>query len=262
MTADLYVVVPVFNEEALLRDTAEELAVHLDSIIGSGRWGYILVDNGSTDRTPELAERIVQSRPPSRRLSLPRPDYGAALAAGLEAADSPYAFIVNADFWDPVFLSWCWQHRERYDLIIGSKRADFSLNRQPRYRVLLSWGLNTILQLLFGFVGTDTHGQKFLNLATMRPILEATVMRRGQFDTEFTLRAMRAGLWLAEVPVPIAEQRRQRNLMIRKIYQNLKDIVKLRRIVHKLPYKHAIRYHRWAREDMLELYREQGRDRG
>jgi len=41
----------------------------------------------------------------------------------------------------------------------------------------------------------------------MRPVLGQCVMRRGQFDTEFTLRALRAGLWLAEVPVPIVEIR-------------------------------------------------------
>lgn len=45
-----------------------------------------------------------------------------------------------------------------------------------------------------------THGPKLLRMSTMRPILDKCVMRRGQFDTEFTLRALRQGLRLAEVP--------------------------------------------------------------
>lgn len=258
MSCDLSVIVPVFNEKEFLMEMAEKLAVHLDRSVGPGRWGYIFADNGSTDGTPEILNEIIARWPNSQTIRLDRPDYGEALCAGLKAVNSPYAYIINTDFWDPVFLHWSWHHRERYDLIIGSKRGDTTLNQQPRYRIILSWGLNTILQLVFGFVGTDTHGQKFLKMDTMRPVLDATIMRRGQFDTEFTLRAMRAGLWLSEVPVPITEERKQRNLMIKKIMNNLIDIVRLRRIVQRIPYTQSIRYHRWARQDMIDLYEKQG----
>ncbi|MGO8920869.1 MAG: hypothetical protein ACLQJR_33665, partial [Stellaceae bacterium] len=155
------------------------------------------------------------------------------------------------DFWDEVMLAWCWQHRGLYDLVLGSKRSDPSLNQQYRYRKLLSWGLNSILQFLFGFVGSDTHGQKFVYLPNLRPILEQCIMRRGQFDTELTLRAMRSGLWLAEVPVPLVETRPPRNLMLTKIYRNLIDIVRLRKVIRQVPFRMPVRYHRWAREDLM-----------
>ena len=248
---DLSVIVPVFNEEDAIVGMAEGLAPALDRYVGAGQWQFVFIDNGSTDRTPTLLNDLCRRWPASKIINLDRPDYGNALASGLKAAEGDWCYIINVDFWDSVFLAWSWQHRKDYDLIIGSKRADMTLNKQPRYRIILSWGLNTILQFIFGFVGTDTHGQKFLKMPTMRPILEKTVMRRGQFDTEFTLRTIRGGLWLAEVPVPIVEERRQRNLMLRKIYNNLCDIVRLRRIIHQVPYKGPIRYHRWAREDML-----------
>ena len=77
-------------------------------------------------------------------------------------------------------------------------------------------------------------------------------MRRGQFDTEMTLRAMRSGLWLAEVPVPLTELRPPRNLMLTKIYRNLIDIMRLRSVIKKFPQKAPLRYHRWAREDLLD----------
>ena len=63
---------------------------------------------------------------------------------------------------------------------------------------------------------------------------------------------MRAGLWLAEAPVPLVEQRRPRNLMVKKVLQNLYDILRLRRVMKEVPRRGPIRYHRWAREDMLQ----------
>lgn len=247
---DLSVIVPIHNEGRDLWSMASSLAPHLDRIVGGGRWQFVLVDNGSYDDSPQVVERIIAAWPTTIGTRLPRPDYGEALARGLTSAEGNWAFVVNVDFWDEIFLGWCWRYRTVYDLVLGSKRADPSLNHQHKYRRLLSWGLNSILQFAFGFVGTDTHGQKFLSLSAIRPIVAQCVMRRGQFDTELTLRAMRQGLWLAEVPVPIRELRPPRNLMLKKIYKNLYDIIRLKRVIRLVPPNRPIRYHRWAREDI------------
>ena len=247
---ELSVIVPIYNEKDELWSMAEQLAVHLDQIIGIDKWQYILIDNGSTDSTPEIVRQIKQNWPNSIKIRLEYPNYGEALSVGLKGAETEWAFVINVDWWDPVFLKWAWSHRKRYDIILGSKRGDNTLNKQGKYRRLLSWGLNFTLQLIFGFVGSDTHGQKLIRLSTMRDILEECEMRRGQFDTEFILRAMRKGLWLAEAPVPIVEKRKQRNWMFKKIAQNLWDIFFLRSIIHKVPFSRSIRYHRWAREDI------------
>jgi glycosyltransferase involved in cell wall biosynthesis len=249
---ELSVVVPAFNEANDLEALTKILAPPLNAIVGAGHWQFVIVDNGSVDDTLKIAHRIAETWPTTKVAQLPRPDYGEALFHGLDAAEGSWAYIINVDFWDEPMLAWCWRHRGLYDLVLGSKRSDPSLNQQYRYRKLLSWGLNSILQFVFGFVGSDTHGQKFLNLSAMRPIFEQCVMRRGQFDTEFTLRAMRAGLWLAEVPVPLTEIRPPRNLMLAKIYRNIVDIQRLRRVIHtQAPVRKPIRYHRWAREDIL-----------
>ena len=182
-------------------------------------------------------------------VQLERPDIGEALFQGLMIARGPWAYVINVDFFDVPFIRWCFKTRGVYDLVMGSKRADYSLNQQHNYRRLLSWGLNTILQTALGHVGSDTHGQKFLYLPALRPIFQQCVLRRGQFDTEFTLRASRQQLWLAEVPVPIVEVRAPRNLMLTKIARNIVDINRLRGLMRKVPIK-AMRYHRWSREDV------------
>src|ERR1700733_4427557 len=228
---------PVYNEADMLLATAEELAPHLDDFAGRGRWQFVLVDNGSTDGSAAIYAEIVRRWPGSVLVELDRPNYGEALCQGLAQAAGPWAFIINVDFWDVPFMRWCFRTRGVYDLVVGSKRADFSLNRQQGYRKLLSWGLNTILQAVFGFVGSDTHGQKFVYLPVMRSIFEECRMRRGQFDTEFTLRALRSRLWIAEVPVPITEHRTARNLMVQKIIRNFVDIVRLRAVMREVPVK-------------------------
>lgn len=252
MAVELSVIVPIFNEEDHLMAMAESLQGPLDEIVGPGRWQFVLADNGSTDATPEVVQAICRLHPQSCPLRLGAPNYGGALQAALKAAQGQWALIINVDWWDTVFIRWAWRNRERYDLILGSKRCDPKLNQMSRYRQTLSWGLNSVLQFVFGFVGTDTHGLKLIKLETMLPIVEQCVMRRGQFDTEMTLRSMRNGLWLAEVPVPVKDVRTQRNRMVKKITQNLIDILRLRKVMRAVPHQGPIRYHRWAREDMTK----------
>ena len=249
----LSIVVPIYNEQDDLMQMAEQVAPHLDEIAGKNRWQFVLVDNGSIDRSREICDEIVRHWPESVKVELQRPDYGEALYQGLMRAAGPWAFIINVDFWDVPFMRWCFHTRGSYDMVMGSKRADDVLNQQSQYRRLLSWGLNTILQTTFNFPGTDTHGQKFIYLPTLRPIFQQCVMRRGQFDTEFTLRAARAKLWIAEVPVPIIELRSARNLMLNKIARNVVDIFRLREVMRKTRTRAAMRYHRWAREDVENL---------
>ncbi len=248
-TPHLSVVVPIYNEESLLFETAQALAEHLDRLVGRAGWEYVLVDNGSKDATPAIIRRVTATWP-GTAIEIPAPNFGAALRAGLDAASGRWVHVINVDFWDFPFLAWAWLNRHDYDLILGSKRADPTLNRQTRYRKTLSWGLNAILTLLFGFPGTDTHGLKLMDLRAMRPSVEKCVMDRGQFDTEFMLRAMRSGLRLAEVPVPYADKRTARNWMLSKIAWNVKDMFRLRRVIHAVPWSGPLKYHRWSRADV------------
>ena len=252
-TLGLSVIVPVFNEENHLWPMAEALGRDLDRLIGPAHWQFVLVDNGSRDGSAQEIARIVAAWPASRAVKLDRPNYGTALKAGLQAAAAPFAYIINVDFWDPVFLRWSWANRHQYDLILGSKRADPTLNKLPPYRKFLSAGLNLIFQVFFDFVGRDTHGQKLVRLAAFRDVIPKCIMQRGQFDTELTMRALRGGLWVAEVPVPIAEKRSPRNLMLAKIWRNFADLVRLRRAMRSVPSLRT-RYHRWSREDMEEMH--------
>lgn len=245
------VVIPLYNEETILMENLQNLAEFFDGLLGSGAWLFILVDNGSADKTPELVKIAGERWPLTRAIQLDQPNYGAALKAGLRAAKSKWVYMLDIEQWDIPFMIWAWVNRNDYDIFIASKRADPTINFQQAYRRLLSAGLNGVLQVLFGFSGTDTHGPKLLNRQSLESIINTCVLDRGQFDTELVLRAVRSRKCLVEVPVEYRESRPYRNLMIKKIVWNLRALRRLYHVMRDVPWEGHIRYYRFSRGDVL-----------
>jgi len=249
---ELSVVIPIRNEEAILWENLEKVAVCFDETVGRGRWKFLLVNNNSTDGTPAIIDRALDVYPPSRKLFVAEPNYGKAVRAGVEAADTDWIHVIDVEQWDLPFFRWSWRYRDRYDLFVASKRADPAICQQPIYRRFLSWGLNSLLQLFFAFPGSETHGPKLINRASLESILAKCVMDRGQYDTEIVLRTVRASKWVVELPVPYAEVRPTRSFMLKKILFNLRAFNRLRKIFQmEPPQSGPVRLHRFCREDVL-----------
>ena len=157
-------------------------------------------------------------------------NYGRALREGIECG-TRFVHIVNIEQWDYVFAAYCWANKSNFDLFLGSKRAEPLINNQNWYRKFLSWGLNATLSLLFETVAIDTHGPKFLDVKALSQIIRNTVMTRGQFDTEVSIKAIRAGLRVCEAPTEYIDKDASR-FMVTKIFRNIYDIYFLREIKH------------------------------
>ena len=227
------------------------MASYFDNALGPGNWLFIFVDNGSTDGTPALLRKIVERWPLCRVVNLKEPNYGAALKAGLRAATTKWVYMLDIEQWDLPFMTWAWNNRDSYDVFVASKRADPTLNFQQPYRRFLSAGLNAVLQVLFQYSGTDTHGPKLLNCQSLKTIIAQCELDRGQFDTELVLRAMRSCKRLVEVPVEYRESRPHRNLMFKKIFWNLVALRRLQHVMRGVPFEGKVHYYRFAREDVL-----------
>ena len=100
---DLSVVVPCYNEEAVLGSLATALGPQLEAI--SDRFEVILVDDGSRDGTLELMRQIHAEDPRFRYLALSR-NFGkeAAMLAGLSQARGDAVAIMDADLQHPPSL--------------------------------------------------------------------------------------------------------------------------------------------------------------
>jgi glycosyltransferase involved in cell wall biosynthesis len=249
----LSVILPIRNEENILLEACCSFAKHFDRVVGQDKWQYVLVENGSSDNSPDIIKSLERKWPQTIAMNIIKADYGNALREGVNRAEGEWTLIMNVDhLWDSPYFEWAWKHRSEYDLIIGSKRADPTLNLQDQYRRILSAGLNALLQYFFDCVVAETHGVKLFRTDVLRPIAKICKMRRGQFDSELTLRVLRSGLWVAEIPIPYMEKRKARNFMVKKISQNIWDLFRFYRIMKKVPYKGNIRYRRFCRMDLVD----------
>ena len=94
----LSVVAPVFNEEQLVQEfVARSCAAAADF-----DFELVIVNDGSSDSTPELLDRIAAAEPRVRVIHLSR-NFGhqAALTAGLEHARGDVVAMIDADLQDP-----------------------------------------------------------------------------------------------------------------------------------------------------------------
>ena len=247
----LAVILPLLNEEEILWDTARGVALCLDQVVGKNRWCFVPVDNGSSDGTPHIIHELHRRWPLTVPLHLNQRNIGMAMRAGLWATNSEWAYLLPLDEFDADFLRWSWQHRDHYDLLLGSKRADPTLNQQTSYRRLLSWGLNSLLELSCGSVLADTHGQKLVRLGVARAVSQECRLSRGIFDTELSLRIWKKGLRVVEIPVRYSERRPSRDPMLRKVGRNLVDLVRLWRLLSRVPFTGAPDYRRVSHLDVL-----------
>lgn len=121
--AQLSVVIPCYNEEAVLPLLEKRLTQALNSLGLS--WEVILVDDGSSDRTCDCLMRLNAADPRYKVISFSR-NFGhqAAVAAGLHYANGNAVAVMDADLQDPPeILAQCiakW--REGYEVIYAVRR--------------------------------------------------------------------------------------------------------------------------------------------
>jgi polyisoprenyl-phosphate glycosyltransferase len=128
----LRIVVPCYNEQEVLPETARRLAVVLDGLVARGlvapASSVLLVDDGSKDETWATIERLAQSIPAVGGLKLARNvGHQAALLAGLMTArhGADCVISIDADLQDDVEAigEFVLKYREGYDVVYGVRRA-------------------------------------------------------------------------------------------------------------------------------------------
>ena len=113
----------------------------------------IIVNDGSKDRTREIADRLVKEDQKVRAVHLEKNQgYGAAVRSGIKACTKEYLFFTDGDGqFDVSQLSLLVPLVPEYDGVIG-----FRLNRQdPWVRKLNAWAWNRLVRLMFGLKVRD-----------------------------------------------------------------------------------------------------------
>lgn len=224
-------VIPVYDEEAFLHaavlDLRERLAPHGLS------YEIILAENGSRDRTADVARELCARYPELRLLQSRTPNYGQALRQGIVLARGQLVICEEIDLCDVDFHLQALQllRSGTADFVIGSKLIGGARDARPLLRHGASLLYTRLLRLLFAFRGTDTHGLKAFRRAPVLPLVEACQVERDVFASELVIRAYRAPLRVVEIPVRILEKRPPSVGLWRRVPGVAKDLWHLTRAI-------------------------------
>jgi dolichol-phosphate mannosyltransferase len=189
---ELAIVIPALNESHNL----SFLLPAIREVIGDSiAYELVVVDSGSQDLTPEVAQRygarVVRS-------DLPR--YGSAILTGIRETAAPWIMTMDANLSHrPEFLLALWESRRQADFVIGSRYAAGGEARMPLVRSLFSRALNRTFRNLLSVPVRDlSSGMRMYR----RDVLEGMPIVARDFDLlpELLVRAYAEGWQVAEVP--------------------------------------------------------------
>jgi len=199
---NLSIFFPAYNEEGNIEKTvrgALKVLRGLDSIM---EFEILIVDDGSTDRTGEIADRLATESPEVRAIHHSQNrGYGGALKTGLYSAQFEWIVFTDSDgqfdFSEVTEFIKLAEGGDAPDLILGYRldRAD-SLVRKLNSRL---WAV--LVRLLFGLRVRDRAcGFKMIRRTVVEGI--APLESDGAVaEDELLIRAKRAGFTFAEVGV-------------------------------------------------------------
>jgi len=254
MKENLFIIIPLHNEEEILEKNIIKLKKIFYRILLNNNFYFMLVDNDSSDRTQEVIQKLMKNY---NILSTfcPKPNYGKALKYGIKALSNKnpsHIFFCDIEQWDEVFFKWAWKNKNKFDISIGTKRSDYTLYKSTKIRYILSWGLNSLINLCFKYPGTDIHGPKLINKKIYKNIIPSCDLDRGQYDVEFVLKSFYSGYKIAEAPVIYKEYRKARINILKRIIYNIFAFLKLRKkLINYSKKNKIISFNQFSRKDMI-----------
>ncbi|MDK2790115.1 MAG: UDP-N-acetylglucosamine---dolichyl-phosphate N-acetylglucosaminyltransferase [Methanothermococcus sp.] len=198
MKNNVFVVIPAYNEEKMIGNTLRRLK-------NEGYKNLIVVDDGSSDRTSEIAKKegaIVCRHIINRGL-------GGALGTGLKCAlqYKPNVIVTfDADG----------QHEPKdiekivkpileddYEVVVGSRLLDENeVKNMPTVKRIGNWGLNFVTYLMGGHFVTDSQsGLRAFSYGAAEKITNQLKSNRYEVSSEFIVLIKRNNLKFKEVPI-------------------------------------------------------------
>jgi glycosyltransferase involved in cell wall biosynthesis len=186
---------PVCNESFMIEQTLRNYIAEFSRVPDLE---VIVAEDGSTDDTKVVLERLEGELPIRLFLSDARKGYQQAVLDAVKHATKPWLFIVDSDYQFAAIDLWRLEpYRHDSDIILGIKCP----RKDPLYRVWLSWGFNTVLRAVFDVPYRDMDTGFRLMRRTVVEDIAPQISQLSTFTAEFVVRAHWAGYRVREVPV-------------------------------------------------------------
>ena len=224
---DLSLVIPVYNEEAILEHQLRRFVTELREL--RRPFQVIIAANGCRDQTVPIARELTRELPELLVLEHPEPNYGAALKLGILAARGRVVGCDEIDLCDVDFHKRALRRldHDECEMVVGSKAMPGSRDRRPLTRRVATKVINRLLWVATGYRGTDTHGLKAFLRTPLEPGGRACVVDKDLFASELVIRAGRAGLRVHEIPIEGEEQRSPPIALVRRVPRVARDLARL-----------------------------------
>ena len=189
------VVVPAYNEELLLRETVESVSDALAAM--SIRASIIIVNDGSIDRSGEIADTLAREREEVIALHQENTGIGGALRAGIAAANGRYLLVWPAD------MPCCEDDLRPFldvpgdpDVIVGCRKKRIGYNPIMHFN---AWIYPFLVKWMFGLRLRDVN---WISLYRTRMAKEIQITQNGiPMLTEILVRIRDLGGSFLEVEV-------------------------------------------------------------
>lgn len=248
------ITLPTYNEELVIKENALKVFRFCQEKLKNYNWQILIADNGSTDRTPQIAKRLVESfsggRPPTKYKSITNIQitnkisffhisdkgrgYALKKAWGSEYPADFYAYM-DADLSSdlnafPLLIEAI--DKESYDLATGSRLKAGHQTERSLLREILSHGYNLLLKTLFKPSFKDAQcGFKAITKEVAQKILPQIKNNNWFFDTELFILAEHAGYKIKEIPIEWLEtrapQRKSTVKILATVWEDIKGMIRL-----------------------------------
>ena len=220
-------VIPVYNEEEILEKQVNKLTANIENVLPNADYEILLVENGSTDDTYTLAQKLAEKNSRVRVVQLANPSYGQAFKEGVRQARYDVIVQFDIDFWDVDFLDLSLLLLSRYDIVIGSKNLGTSKDQRPITRKIVSKIVEIFLKFYFNVPFSDTHGMKAIRRSVILPLIDEVQSQNHFFDSELLIMCHYLRYSFKELPVTLQEIRGTRFSFLIRAVEAVQEFMKL-----------------------------------
>jgi glycosyltransferase involved in cell wall biosynthesis len=214
----LTIFIPAYNEESILAGNIDRLRTYLKDR-GIVEYEIILVSNGSTDRTVEIARECGLGHGDLEVIELPRRGVGLAFKKGMGLARHERVICLDLDLTvDLSFIESAAALLANADIVIGSKQTGAQqrswIRRQASALFIAS------ARYLLGLEFTDySIGAKAYRRQTVHPYLQS-LAQGSAYVVQIIAWAQRDGARITEIPVWCEDLRKSKfNLPREGVYR-------------------------------------------
>lgn len=226
---ELSVFFPTYNEEGNIRKVVLDAKKVLQKI--AGKWEIIIVDDGSKDKTPEIADKLSNQFKPNIKVVHHKPNrgYGGALKTGFSKAKYEWIAFTDSDgqFDFSEITKLIQEQKETAaDLVLGirTKRADSFFRRLATF----VWA-KMLPRMLFGLKVKDySCGFKLIRKRVYDQV-QPLVGEEKVTQIEMLVKAQRLGFKFAEVGVSHYPRKfgQQTGANLKVVLRSVRDLFKL-----------------------------------